>query len=391
MRDRIRSVRAARLLLVLSPFGIAALAPGSVGRATQSCAVRRGCATVRLPAPITITAGRAIYRIGRDGRVRRTAAPPSPYPRAASWFPATDTWYMLRDHRLVVGRGHKALWRSRLQVPSRWRLGVIAAGAHAVAFQFEHKLYVAALEGTERPVAHRELPLGWTAAGLYTYSYKARALLLRSDSGRLVRVIAGHATNYSVADGSLYFFKSGVLWSAHGARIERLASLKRLGLSTNSWLEPLGRFLEVQDGDRLVVLRDDGSVFASTRLPPGHETDVSLVGFPAISTGVGAVAFATVTDQSASGTVGTETVYVLRSGGQEATPVHSEHGSFGGCARWVDLQWRGTRLLYSSNQGNLAVIDSTGAPRAVELTTFLRRLTNAQDEFSAYWSGQSPT
>ena len=80
-------------------------------------------------------------------------------------------------------------------------------------------------------------------------------------------------------------------------------------------------------------------------------------------------------------------MYVLRSGEQEATPVHSEHGSFSGCARWVDLQWHGTRLLYSSNQGNLAVIDSTGAPRAVELTTFLRRLTNAQDEFSAYWSG----
>ena len=50
---------------------------------------------------------------------------------------------------------------------------------------------------------------------------------------------------------------------------------------------------------------------------------------------------------------------------------------------WVDLQWHGTRLLYSSNQGNLAVIDSTGAPRAVELTTFLRRLTNAQDELRA--------
>ena len=384
-------MRAARLLLVLSPFGIAALAPGSVGRATQSCAVRAGCATVRLPAPITVTAGRATYRIERDGRVRRVAAPPSPYPRAASWFPGTDTWYMLQRHHLVVGRGHRALWRSRLQVPSRWRLGVIAAGTQAVAFQFEHKLYVAGLEGTERPVAHRELPVGWTAAGLYTYSYKARALLLRSESGRLVKVIARHATNYSVASGSLYFFKSGVLWSAHGARIERLASLKRLGLSTNSWLEPLGRFLEVQDGDRLVVLRDDGSVFASSRLPPGRETDVSLVGFPSISTRVGAVAFATVTDQSASRAVGTETVYVLRSGEQEATPVHSEHGSFGGCARWVDLQWHGTRLLYSSNQGNLAVIDSSGARRAIELTTFVRRLSNAQDGFSAYWSGQSPT
>jgi hypothetical protein len=345
----------------------------------------------RLPAPITITAGRGTYRIGRDGRVRRVAAPRSPYPKAAAWFPGTDTWYMLRQHHLLVGRGHKALWRSRLQVPSRWRLGVVAAGPHAVAFQFEHKLYVAALAETERPVARRELPLGWTAAGLYTYSYKARALLLRSDSGRLVRVIAGHATNYSVAKGSLYFFKSGVLWSARGARIERLASLMRLGLSTNSWLEPLGRFLEVQDGNRLVVLRDDGSVLASIRLPPGQETDVNLVGSPAVSPGAGAVAFATVTDQSASRRVGTETVYLVRSGGHEAIPVHTEHGSFSGCARWVDLQWHGTRLLYSSNQGNLAVIDTSGAPRAVELTTFLRRLTNAQDEFSAYWSGQSPT
>ena len=381
-------MRAARLLLLLSPIGIAAVAPGSVGRATQSCAVRPGCVTVRLPAPITIAVGHATYRIGRDGRVRRAAAPPSPYPRAAMWFPGTGTWYTLRDHRLVVGRGQQALWRSELRVPSRWRLGVIAAGAHAVAFQFEHKLYVASLGGTEHPVAHRELPLGWTAAGLYTYSYKARALLLRSDSGRLVKVVARQATNYDVAAGSLYFFKGGVLWSAHGARTERLDSLKRLGLSTNSWLQPLGGFLEVEDNDRLVVLHDDGSVFASTALPPSRETDVNLVGSPAVSPGGGAVAFATVTDQSASSRDGTETVYVLRSGGHEATPVHSEHGSFGGCARWVDLQWSGTQLLYSSNQGNLAVIDSSGAQHTVELTTFARHRAEARGEFSAYWTGQ---
>ena len=383
-------MRAARLLLVLSPFGIAALAPGSVGRATQSCAVGSRCETVRLPAPITIAAGRASYRIGRDGRVVRTAAPPSSYPRAAMWFPGTGTWYMLRDHRLVVGRGQQALWRSDLRVPSRWRLGVIAAGAHAVAFQFEHKLYVAPLGGTERPVARRELPLGWTAAGLYTYAYRGSRLLLRSDSGRLVKVIASRATNYNVANGSLFFLTDGVLWSAHGARVTRLASLKGLSLSTNSWLQPLGRFLELEDNNHLVLLRDDGSVFAATRLPPGRETDVNLVGSPAVSPRVGTVGFATVTDQSANRAVGTETVYVLRSGAREATPVHSERGSFGGCARWVTLQWHGTRLLYSSNQGNLAVIDTGPAHRAVELTTFVRRLTNTQDGFSAYWSGQSP-
>ena len=383
-------MRAARLLLVLSPFGIAAVAPRSVGWATQSCAVGSRCETGRLPAPITIAAGRATYRIPRDGRVLRAAAPPSPDPRGASWFPGTGTWYVLRDHRLVVGRGQKALWRSDLRVPSRWRLGVIAAGAHAVAFQFEHKLYVAPLGGTERPVAHRELPLGWTAAGLYTYSYKARSLLLRSDSGRLVKVIAGHGTNYNVADGSLYFLRDGALWRAHAARVKRLASLKRLSLSTNSWLQALGRFLELEDDHRLVVLRDDGSVFASTRMPPGRDTNVNLVGSPVVSPRVGSVGFATVTDQSPNRAVGTETVYVLRLGAHQATPVHSEHGSFGGCARWVTLQWHGARLLYSSNQGNLAVIDTRPPHRAIELTTFVRRLTNSQDGFSAYWSGQSP-
>ena len=345
---------------------------------------------MRLPAPITVAAGRATYRIERDGRAVRTAAPPSAYPRAAMWFPGTGTWYMLRDHRLVVGRGQQALWRSDLRVPSRWRLGVIAAGAHAVAFQFEHKLYVAPLGGTERPVARRELPLGWTAAGLYTYAYQGSRLLLRSDSGRLVKVIASRATNYNVANGSLYFLTGGALWSAHGASVQRLASLNGLSLSTNSWLQPLGRFLELEDDHRLVVLRDDGSVFASTPLPPGRDTDVNLVGSPAVSPRAGAVGFATVTDQLANRAVGTETVYVLRSGAREATPVHSERGSFGGCARWVTLQWHGTRLLYSSNQGNLAVIDTGPAHRAVELTRFVRRLTNTQDGFSAYWTGQSP-
>jgi hypothetical protein len=50
---------------------------------------------------------------------------------------------MLQHHHLVVGRGQKALWRSHLLVPSRWRLGLIAVGSHDVAFQFEHKLYIA--------------------------------------------------------------------------------------------------------------------------------------------------------------------------------------------------------------------------------------------------------
>jgi hypothetical protein len=376
----------------LIPFGIAALAPGSVGQATRACAVRSACRAPRLPAPITIAAGRATYRIGRDGRVHRAAAPSNPYPRAAIWFPGTGTWYMLQQHHLVVGRAHKALWHSHLQVPSRWRLGVVAAGTRAVAFQFEHKLYIARFRGVERPVAPRELPLGWGAAGLYTYSYKARALLLRSSAGRPLAVIARRplGSDYYFANGGLYFIARGVLMRATGMRAQHLASLKSLGLSADSWAQSLGRFVELQDDHRLVVLRDDGSVFASTRLPPGSETNVDLVGSPAVDPRAGVLAFATVTDQSAHRTVGTETVYLLRSGANEAIAVHGETGSFGGCVRWVNLQWHGRWLLYSSTQGNLAVVDSTGAHRAIELTRFVRRLPGVGEGFSAYWTGQSP-
>jgi hypothetical protein len=377
--------------LVFVPFGIAALVPGSVGQATQVCPGQRPCATLRLPASITIAAGRVTYRIGVDGRVRRTPAPANPYPRGASWFPGTDTWYLLRAHQLVVGRARKALWRSRLRIPSRWRLGVIAAGSRAVAFQFEHKLYVASLGGAEHPVAHRELPLGWTAAGLYSYAYQGRRLLLRSDTGRLEKVIARLATDYIVANGNMYFFKRGVLWSAHGVRTERLASLRRLGLSANSWLQSLGRFLELEDAHRLVVLRDDAAAFASARLPDGRDTDVNLVGSPAISPRAGLLAFATVTGQSpASSSIGAETVYVLRSGTQTAIPVHTETRSFGGCARWVTLQWQGKWLLYSSNQGHLALIDSTRASRTIELTRFVGRFPGTGEGFGAYWTGHSP-
>jgi hypothetical protein len=338
-----------------------------------------------------MAAGRATYRIGRGGRLRRVAAPPSPYPKAAAWFPGTDTWFMLQHDHLVVGRGHKALWRSHLRVPSRWRLGVIAAGARDVAFQFEHMLYIAPIGGVERPVAHRELPIGWTGDRLYTYAYQGRQLQVRGASGRLLKVIARRPlSDYCVAGGRLYFILRGVLMSANGTRVERLVSLRHLGLASDSWMEPLGRFVELQDNHRLVVVRDAGSVFASTRIPPGHDPDVGLVGSPAVAPRAGLLAFATVTDQSAVPSVGAETVYVLRSGTEAAIPVHTETGSFGGCARWVTLQWHGKWLLYSSNQGHLALIDSTGADRTIELIGLVRRVPGLANGFSAYWTGQPP-
>jgi hypothetical protein len=344
--------------------------------------------------PITITTGRVSFRIARDGRVRRIPKTRSPFPRAAAWFPGTRTWFMIRHGHLVVGRGRKALWRSHGEIASD-QLGVIAASSHGVAFQHDHKLYLARLGGAERPVAHRELPLGWTTGGLYTYRYRGRQLLLRSDAGALVKVVARRplGSDYYVAYGSLYFVNRGVLMSAHGARVERLASLKRLGLSAGPSLQALGRLVELQDDRRLVAVRADGSVFAWASLPRTDGRIENISSSLAIAPHASAVAFTAASGQTDDPEAtrrahGTETVYVLRSGARRAVPLHRERVAFAPCGRGASLQWHKRWLLYGATEGNLAVIDTTGVHRAIELTSLVSSLPGTRNSFIAYWSGQ---
>jgi hypothetical protein len=379
--------------------GVVALAPRSLGdNATRVCAGRFSCVAVRLPAPITIAAGHAsgsvMFRVGRDGRARRIPGTEGPFPRGAAWFPGTGTWYMIQHGHLVVGRGSKPLWRSHAEIASH-QLGVIAAGTHAVAFQREHKLYLAPLGGAERPIAHRELPLGWTVDGLYTYRYQGRQVLLRSDTGTLVKVIARQplGSDYRVANGSLYFISRGLLMSAHGTHVERLASLKRLGLSAGPSLQPLGRFVELEDSHRLVVVRPDGTVFAWTPLPVSHGKAESMSSSLVVAPRTSAVAFTAAYGQTgdpraATRSDGTETVYVLRAGADTAIPVYRGNVQFAVCERGASLQWHGKWLLYSNTEGSLAVIDTTGAHRAIELGSLVRGLPGTRDGVSAYWSGQ---
>ena len=234
-QSRIRGMRGARLLLVLVPFGIAAVAPGSVSRATRACAARSACAVGRLPAPITITTGRA----KPPHRARRSRAPDG---RAAEPLPARRELVsgdrhlasMLQRHHLVVGRrAASAPWRSRMQIASPWRLGVVAAGPHAVAFQAHHKLYLAPLGGVERAVARREFPLGGQRHGLYTYRYQGRVFAAQCyrPAGEGDRATARSLLDdYVGENGSLYFIARGAVMRAQGTRTELIASLKRLGL-----------------------------------------------------------------------------------------------------------------------------------------------------------------
>jgi hypothetical protein len=296
---------------------------------------------------------------------------------------------------LVVGRGRKPLWRSRGEIAAN-QLGVIAASSHAVAFQHDHKLYIARQGRAERAVAPRELPLGWTTGGLFTYRYQGRQLLLRSDSGTLLEVIAQRplGSDYSVTNGTLYFITGGALMSAHGTRVVRLASLRRLGLSARPWLQPLGRLVELQDDHRLVVVRGDGSVFATTPLPVGDDRSANISSSLVVSSDLAAVAFTAApigTGDAGNGrSRGTEIAYVLHAGAGTAIPVHRESVQFAVCDGGASLEWLGKWLLYSNSEGGLAAIDTTAPYRSVELRGLVKPLPGTRSGFIASWAG-TPT
>jgi hypothetical protein len=381
-RDRMGYMRIARAALLAPVIAFAMLTLAFTGQdAAGLCAGSVRCAAQQLPAPITITAGRVDYRIATDGRVSRISPLQSPYPLDAAWFPGTGSWYRIEHTHLVVGRALTPIWRSHEQIAAN-QLGVIAASPNGVAFQHDHRLYIAPRGGVERPVASRELPLGWTTGGLYTYSYPRHELLLRGDTGTVLKPIAHrpHEYRFDLATGSLYFLSHGMLMGAHGTHVWQLASLHALGMSTNTWLQPLGRLLELMDNRRLALVRPGGSLFASTQI--GQLDRISS--FIATAADANATAFTAITGSTRHPNA--ENMYVLRAGAHTARLVHHQPGSFGGCGQWANVTWHGSWLLYSDNN-KLAAIDTAGAHHTIELNGLAVRLLRHGEQIDARWTG----
>lgn len=388
---RMRGARGPFAAILLA--GVVAVVAGLTREATAGACPRPGACALRLPAPIAITVGGVDYLIARDGGVRRIAAAVSPYPPGASWFPGTGTWFEIRRGHLVVGRGRRTLWRSRATIASN-SLGVISAGPRAVAFQHSHMLYLAHYGGAERAVAPRELPLGWSSRGLYTYSYPRHRLLLRADTGTLLDTVGLPRPQQYQLDPrtkTVYLIAHGVLMGARGARTWRLGALRGFGMSSNSWMVPLGGLVELQGERRLVLVRPDGSRFASTPLPRDAGQPDGLSSQLEVAPGADAVAFSIAFGRSDNPDTtrrarGTEVVYLLRAGAHTATPVHAEHVTFAVCEREASVQWHGRWLLYSNSEGNLAAIDTAGAHRTIELSRVVRGLLGTERGVGASWS-----
>ncbi len=168
----------------------------------------------------------------------------------------------------------------------------------------------------------------------------------------------------------------GRLFRTVGRHVRPLANVRTLDLPAGRALQVqlIGHLLALEDARRLVVLRQDGSLFASTQLPRTHHTLVSA-SRTAAPTGT-EVAFAAMRPDHRIETRiverGVETVYLLRPDTRTAVALHREHMQFNVCGHAATLSWNGSWLLYGANEGDSVLID-TRRGRTIRLSSVVRR------------------
>lgn len=390
-----------RAAFLLASAIAALLAPVSVSSAAAgSCDQSIAPAPPGLPASVVLTTTCGEYEIDGTGAVRFLGRPQPPVPAGSDWFPGDLTWYRFDKTRfkghLLIGRGQKLLWRSRHVFSGRY-VDEIAVSADRVAFSLTKgrrtTLYVAAIRGFERAVAHGESPLTWTTTDrLLTTPTWGGSIRLRGPRGRLLRTVAAATAVVDRASHRLYFVAHGTLSVIERSSVRHLSRLARFRLGRRPLLSPLGDEIAISDSRRLVALRNDGSLVSSSDLPrPRSRADWAPGGIAAAPDG--AIAFTATSGNTAYGSEGTDTVYLLRPGATAALPLYSQQVEFAICERMSNLSWRGNWLLYSASEGYAAAIDAEGHGASIDLSPLARRLpgviSGEDGIFGADWFSSS--
>jgi hypothetical protein len=338
-----------------------------------------------------VTTNCGLYRLEPSRSILYRGPWKSPVPVAArAYWPGDLTWYgRASDGRLVIGRGMEELWRSRgtFPGPRKGDVDAVALGGSELAFTFSlyrrrtSALYIARYGQPERLIARDETPLTFISSDELVTSHITRrgrwgALALRTGDGSLSRRLAARAVEPQVdrANNVVLFRSRHRLFVFDGARVRRLASLRRLGLDRLPTVEPLGGLVAAHDRRRLVVLDYYGRVVASTDLP-AHPKHADGISSPIVANPAGtAVAFTATSGNTAYGSAGRETVYLLDVGEQRARPLFSEQLDFKVCERIASLSWQGRWLLYAATEARAAVVDSSGEAAPIELGEVIAQL-----------------
>jgi hypothetical protein len=209
---------------------------------------------------------------------------------------------------------------------------------------------------------------------------------VRNGDGHLVRTLAVDVYTFVFDPSShaLFFLANGRLERFDGRRSRSLLRLSAVGLSAPLTIQPAGAFVALRGRRRLVIIRQDGVVISSTALP--HlKLNTDRVSSEVASDAIGNVAFTATRDNTAYGSKGIETVYLLRRGASMAQLLFRKRVAFAVCERQASVAWRGRWLLYSASEGYAAAVD-TSSRRAVDFSSTISRLpgTDAQS-FTASW------
>jgi hypothetical protein len=348
-----------------------------------------------LPAPIVATTSCGRFELGIGGPVRFMGPKQLPVPAGVNWFQDLS-WYRIARGHLVVGRGPRTYWRSHARYPTSRGSGVgtVAVSLGRVAFSFaapppnwtRPTLYVARSGGIERVVARGETPIGWTAGGsLVTWGH-AGSLRVRDGNGRLLRTLAVNVYTFvfDPTSHALLFLANGRLEHFDGRRLRSLVRLSAVGLSTPLTIQPVGAFVALRGRRRLVAIRRDGEVVSMTALP--HlKLRTDRVSSEIAADAGGNVAFTATRGNTAYGSTGTETIYLLRHGSSSAQPLYRKRIAFAVCERQATLAWRGPWLLYSAGEGYAAAVN-TSTRRAVDFSSTISRLPGMDEQgFEASW------
>jgi hypothetical protein len=331
---------------------------------------------------------------GSNGAVSFRRGFALPVPAGASYY-ADLTWYRFSGGQLIIGHGKRTLWRSRARFPERYvDLGAVVSSRTGVAYSVFHgrrqSLFVARLGQPERLVAIGETPLGFTRAGALVSERRWTLLLRRGPDWRPRRLVGGVSdVVVDHAERAVFFVARGRLERFDGARITRLATLAPLGVGRRPQIEPRGRLVGLFSARRLVVLRADGGVFASTPLLRPLKRADFVSSALAADDRSDAVAFTATRGNTASSARGSELVYLLGPGAARAQVVYRERLTFAVCERAASLSWRGRWLLYSTSEGYAALIDTRRPARSVDLSRTIARLPGRggdEGRFDVAWA-----
>ncbi len=338
-------------------------------RAGTGCDTQGPRGPVGLPDTILIKGACGTFAFRPDG----VAELVHPRPWAPPWAlgalaRADERTYIAHPRRhLVLLREAGVLWRSRLAHGSD---NVVVHGG-AIAFTAYERpapdVWMARVGRPERLVGRGEDLQGWAHAGGF-FTQRGLDVRVRAADGRLLRRLGSvrWAAYEREMQSLLAISTSNLLLRTDGRRWTTLGDLRSLGLARHPWLEVLPRgLIHVGSGNRMLLLRRDGTRFASASLArtthsnPRETIVSSLLPLPAQRGVVFAVNYRGVGKAGA-----TDRVLLLERGRHVPRVLYERRANPVQCGYWANLSLHGNSLLYWPSQGRALVVLDTLRRRA---------------------------